>query len=69
MFNQTVADEMGTPCQNIILFLTDGVVTSGETNPVALLLKIKNFNTNNATIFTYGLGSEVEMDILKQISC
>ena len=24
MFNNTAADEFGAPCQNIILFLTDG---------------------------------------------
>ena len=67
IFNDTRVDEIGSPCQNIILFLTDGAVTAGETNSTILLQKIRNLNNygnHNATIFTYGLGNQVTMDIL-----
>ena len=71
MFANTQNQEYGTPFQNLMLFLTDGNVTGRDKNETELLAHIQALDTNNsvnATIFTYGLGSEANMTVLKNIS-
>ncbi len=52
----------------IIIFLTDGKPTIGETNEDQLLKKIKWKNNSNARIFTFGIGNEINTHLLDKIT-
>ncbi len=53
---------------HIIIFLTDGKPTIGETNEDMLLKKIKTKNISNARIFTFGIGNEINTHLLDKIT-
>lgn len=53
---------------HLIVFITDGKPTIGETNEDILLKKIKNSNTNNKRIFTFGIGDEINTHLLDKIT-
>lgn len=52
----------------LILFLTDGVPTSGETNYATIINNIKAENKINARIFVFGVGNDVNTYLLDNIS-
>jgi len=52
----------------LILFLTDGVPTSGETNYATIINNIKTENKTNARIFVFGMGNDVNTYLLDNIS-
>ena len=51
-----------------VVFMTDGKPTLGETNSEALLKKVKNYNTDNTRIFTFGIGSELNTHLLDKLT-
>ena len=53
---------------HLIVFITDGKPTIGETNEDLLLRKIKNSNTRNKRIFTFGIGNEINTHLLDKIT-
>lgn len=53
---------------NFIIFLTDGKPTIGETNQDALLTKVKDYNTKNTRIFTFGIGTNLNTKLLDQLT-
>ncbi|MCG6913992.1 VIT and VWA domain-containing protein [bacterium BMS3Abin03] len=53
---------------HLIVFITDGKPTIGETNEDILLKKIKNSNTRNKSIFTFGIGNEINTHLLDKIT-
>ena len=61
--------ENGKPGRtHLIVFITDGKPTIGETNEDILLKKIKNSNTNDKRIFTFGIGNEINTHLLDKIT-
>ena len=53
---------------HLIVFITDGKPTIGETNEDLLLKKLKNSNTKNKRIFTFGIGNEINTHLLDKIT-
>lgn len=54
------------PC--IIIFLTDGRPTIGETQPGKILATLQQSNTENLRIFTFGIGNDVNTYLLDRIT-
>eukprot|EP00090_Calanus_glacialis_P003392 TRINITY_DN12511_c0_g1_i1.p1 TRINITY_DN12511_c0_g1~~TRINITY_DN12511_c0_g1_i1.p1 ORF type:complete len:876 (+),score=214.06 TRINITY_DN12511_c0_g1_i1:35-2662(+) len=55
--------------KSMIIFLTDGLPSSGETNAEAIKDNIKNANTELHTpIFSIGFGRDADFDLIKEIS-
>jgi Ca-activated chloride channel family protein len=52
----------------MVIFLTDGKPTIGETDEAALLDKIARFNPKHTRIFTFGIGSEINTHLLDKIT-
>jgi len=52
----------------MIIFLTDGKPTIGETNEGTLVKKIKDHNISNTRIFTFGIGNEINTHLLDKIT-
>ncbi len=48
----------------IILFLTDGRPTIGETEPATILENIRKINKGNARVFVFGVGEDVNAHLL-----
>lgn len=63
-----MSDEYGAPCtdgENVLLFLTDGDPTVGYKTSESLISHINGLrNGKDITLFTYGLGSGIKVDIL-----
>jgi len=53
---------------SMIVFLTDGKPTVGTTNTEKILNNVKNANKNNARIFVFGVGYDVNTHLLDKIS-
>ncbi len=51
-----------------VIFLTDGKPTIGETSVEQLLGKVKNYNTKNTRIFTFGIGTKLNTKLLDQLT-
>ena len=51
-----------------IAFLTDGQPTIGETNIDALLNKVKGSNPENTRIFTFGIGTGINVRLLDKLT-
>ncbi|HOJ39608.1 MAG TPA: VWA domain-containing protein, partial [bacterium] len=54
------------PC--LIVFLTDGRPTVGETDTGRIIDKLKQANTGNRRIFTFGIGHDVNTHLLDRIT-
>eukprot|EP00091_Calanus_sinicus_P023555 TRINITY_DN800_c0_g1_i6.p1 TRINITY_DN800_c0_g1~~TRINITY_DN800_c0_g1_i6.p1 ORF type:complete len:851 (-),score=229.46 TRINITY_DN800_c0_g1_i6:131-2683(-) len=55
--------------KSMIIFLTDGLPSIGETNSEAIRENIKNANAElNAPIFSIGFGRDADFDLIKKIS-
>lgn len=69
----TQSDDMGSiACQTILLFLTDGIPTAGETNStklVAILDELESEYKINATLISYAYGSDANPNFLVDLSC
>lgn len=52
----------------MVIFLTDGKPTIGETGEAELLDKIKRSNPEQIRIFTFGIGSEINTHLLDKIT-
>ncbi len=52
----------------LVIFLTDGKPTIGETNEDMLLKKIKKNNIDQIRIFTFGIGNEINTHLLDKIT-
>jgi Ca-activated chloride channel family protein len=53
---------------HLIVFITDGKPTIGETADENLLKKIQKLNKNNIRIFTFGIGNEINTHLLDKIT-
>ncbi|MBN1782898.1 VWA domain-containing protein [bacterium] len=53
---------------NMIIFLTDGQPTAGETDETRILSNILAANTKNSRIFVFGVGYNVNTHLLDQLS-
>jgi len=53
---------------NMIVFITDGKPTIGETNEDQLLKKIKANNSENTRVFTFGIGDDINTHLLDKIT-
>ena len=53
---------------HIVIFITDGKPTIGETNEDRLLQNIKKANASNIRIFTFGIGYELNIHLLDKIT-
>lgn len=73
MLESAQSDEFGPPCsdsENIFLFLTDGQPTQGADTSEALINVIDEYNSGfNITMFTYGMGSGIDVSILSALAC
>ena len=54
--------------QTVILFLTDGVPTEGETNTATILENAEVNTTPNIRLFTFGVGDDVDTFLLDQLN-
>ncbi len=52
----------------IIIFLTDGKPTIGETSETALIRKLKKKNLTGTRVFTFGIGNEINTHLLDKIT-
>ncbi|MCA9297420.1 MAG: VWA domain-containing protein, partial [Phycisphaerales bacterium] len=53
---------------SIVLFLTDGLPTVGQTNEVAIRDAVKGANEAGRRVFTFGVGTDVNVPLLSGIS-
>ncbi len=61
--------EDNTTQMKIIVFLTDGNPTAGEIQaPLAICTKVSEGNTNKISIFSLGVGYDMDFDFLKRLS-
>jgi len=54
--------------RNYIIFLTDGLPTSGETSPATILANAKANDKNNVRIFAFGVGYDVNTHLLDKLT-
>ncbi|CAG2189698.1 unnamed protein product [Mytilus edulis] len=59
---------LNTKTSSIVMFLTDGVPTSGETNIDSILRNVRTTNEAKLPIFSLGFGNNVNLNFLKQMS-
>jgi Ca-activated chloride channel family protein len=52
---------------NYVLFMTDGLPTSGNTNELQIAQNAKNANKFNARVFAFGVGDDVNARLLDRI--
>lgn len=53
---------------HLIVFITDGKPTIGETKDDLLIRKLKNSNKSKTRIFTFGIGTEINTHLLDKIT-
>ncbi len=51
-----------------IIFLTDGLPTSGEVEPAKIVANFKNATMQNVRLFTFGVGDDVNAILLDQLA-
>ncbi len=52
----------------IVVLLTDGQPTSGETEPQRILANMRRANTDDARLFTFGVGADVNTSLLRALA-
>ncbi|XP_031770015.2 inter-alpha-trypsin inhibitor heavy chain H4-like isoform X2 [Galleria mellonella] len=67
---ETKPDNEAINLEPIIIFLTDGDPTVGETNPTRIINRLteKNYGANKATIFSLAFGQDADRKFLRKIS-
>lgn len=63
-----LADKPATKRPRIIIFLTDGEPTVGETTPAQVLKNVSKANRNQARIFVFGVGYDVNVNLLDKMA-
>ncbi len=53
---------------HMVIFITDGKPTIGETNEDSLIAEIESHNIGNMRIFTFGIGNEINTHLLDRIT-
>ncbi len=53
---------------HMIIFVTDGKPTIGETNEETLIKKVRNANSERTRIFTFGIGNDINTHLLDKIT-
>ena len=53
---------------NIIVFLTDGKTTVGESNETKILQNIRRWNRNNISVYSLGFGHYLNYDFIRLIA-
>ena len=53
---------------HMIVFITDGIPTIGETQEEKLITKIKATNSENTRVFTFGIGDDINTHLLDKIT-
>lgn len=69
ILNNTFKNEYGVNCATFVIFISDGDPLQGEQNPQNLLNIVKGLDQYNTTMFTYGLGSNIQTQILPLFAC
>ena len=69
ILNNTFQNEYGVNCATFVIFISDGDPLQGEQNPQNLLNMVKGLDQYNTTMFTYGLGSDIQTPILPLFAC
>lgn len=59
---------LDTQKSTILMFLTDGQPTTGETRPASILQNVRIANEARLPIVSLGFGNNLDFDFLKQIS-
>lgn len=52
----------------IVVLLTDGQPTEGVVNPSAIVAGVNQQNTSNSRVYTFGIGADVNKQLLKNIA-
>ncbi len=65
---QMALKQQGPRQMNLIVFLTDGDPTVGETNFQTILSKARKGNQNKARLFVFGVGFDVNIPFLDKLS-
>lgn len=52
----------------ILVLLTDGQPTAGQTDPSSIIKDVKNANTNHTRIFAFGIGDDVNKPLLTSLA-
>lgn len=58
----------GDSLPHMIIFITDGKPTIGETRETKLVHKVNKYNHENVRIFTFGIGTEINTHLLDKIT-
>ncbi len=53
---------------HMVIFITDGKPTIGETNEDILISNIESYNIGNMRVFTFGIGQEINTHLLDRIT-
>ena len=67
MLKEAQNSESG-PRSGIIVFLTDGEATAGETNKATILRNVKQLNNGEFPVFGLSFGSDADYKLLQQIA-
>lgn len=65
---QALAPAPSTKTLPLVLFLTDGRATSGETGEVAIRELVTKHNTHARRVFTFGVGTDVNSPLLEALA-
>ena len=66
--NLALKEKRNADRTRIIVFMTDGKPTIGETNDESLIKKLIDSNTKNVRIFTFGIGNDLNTHLLDKIT-
>ncbi len=66
--NLAVKEKGNSNRTHLIVFITDGKPTIGETKDESLVKKIERLNKENTRIFTFGIGNEINTYLLDKIT-
>merc|ERR1719222_770709 len=61
-------EEISSRTQQMIIFLTDGQATSGETNDLTIKRNVQSANTDNIPIYGLAFGRGADFSLISQIS-
>lgn len=66
--NLALKEKGNTNRTRIIVFITDGKPTIGETNDEMLIKRLSDSNSENVRIFTFGIGNDLNTHLLDKIT-